>query len=98
MRGAAKILIGLVEAIRHARGEVPAWITNREAGMKGRPLVRFTRCPHCGSAQFREGPRGGASVNIFCTSCEAGFNVFDIPGGPYLDMEIRPPQKDTTRA
>ena len=54
---------------------------------------RFTKCPHCGSKDFYEGPSGGLSQNIFCAKCEAGYNIFLAPGGPYLDMQIRPPKE-----
>jgi ribosomal protein S27AE len=33
------------------------------------------QCPDCGAVGFRDGPRGGLSQNIFCTSCGNGFNV-----------------------
>jgi hypothetical protein len=55
-------------------------------------MERFTACLHCGGTSFYEGPRGGLSLNIFCAKCGAGFNIHLIPGGPYLDMEIRPPR------
>lgn len=52
---------------------------------------RFTRCLHCHGTQFYEGPEGGLSINLECAECGARYNVFRAPGGPYLDMEIRPP-------
>lgn len=57
-------------------------------------LERFVRCPHCNSEKFLEGPSGGCSVNVFCANedCRAGFNVFMVPGGPFLDREIQPPK------
>lgn len=38
-------------------------------------LLEFGSCPFCGTKVFRFGPRGGASQNIFCIDCGAGFNV-----------------------
>lgn len=33
------------------------------------------RCPDCGGAGFRMGPRGGGSQNVECMTCRQGFNV-----------------------
>lgn len=33
------------------------------------------RCPDCGAAGFRMGPRGGGSQNVECMTCRQGFNV-----------------------
>lgn len=54
---------------------------------------RFTKCTFCGSTSFYDGPSGGASQNIECADCGARFNIHLIPGGPFLDMVIRQPQK-----
>jgi hypothetical protein len=54
-------------------------------------MNRFTECLHCHGTQFYDGPSAGLSQNIFCSKCGAGYNIHLIPGGPYLDMEIRPP-------
>jgi hypothetical protein len=37
--------------------------------------LRRDTCPDCGHVGFRDGPRGGASINIFCKGCGTGFNV-----------------------
>lgn len=39
--------------------------------------LRHNRCPDCGNYGFHDGPRGGASQNIFCANphCRAGFNI-----------------------
>jgi hypothetical protein len=37
--------------------------------------LRRDTCPDCGAVGFRDGPRGGAGLNIFCRHCGAGFNV-----------------------
>jgi hypothetical protein len=44
-------------------------------------ITEHSTCPYCGSG-FIEGPRGGASVNIFCSSpsCDSRFNVFVLSG------------------
>ena len=41
-------------------------------------IIERGECPACGSkAGFREGPRGGLAVNIFCEAvgCGAAYNV-----------------------
>jgi hypothetical protein len=37
--------------------------------------LRRDTCPDCGHLGFRDGPRGGAGINVFCLSCGAGFNI-----------------------
>jgi hypothetical protein len=38
------------------------------------------RMPCCGSTNFIEGPKGGASINIECSKCKKKFNVsLDFP-------------------
>jgi hypothetical protein len=36
--------------------------------------LRRSTCPDC-FADLRDGPRGGAGQNLFCTACGEGFNV-----------------------
>lgn len=38
-------------------------------------LSDINECPFCCGKIFRFGPRGGASVNMFCVQCDAGFNL-----------------------
>lgn len=52
---------------------------------------RFARCPHCSSRSFLEGPSAGLAVNIECEGCGARFNIFNAPGGPYLDRQLAAP-------
>jgi hypothetical protein len=54
-------------------------------------LTPFTGCPHCGCVAFQAGPHGGASLNLYCLRCSAGFNIFLLPDGYYLDQDISPP-------
>lgn len=65
--------------------------THEPAGRK-RLMQRFIACPHCDSAAFKTGPRGGLAVNLYCLRCGAGYNIFLLPDGYYLDKEISPPQ------
>jgi len=53
-------------------------------------VTRFTKCYHCGSEHFDPGPRAGAAMHVYCNECGAGYNVFDLPYGVYLDKEIEP--------
>lgn len=39
------------------------------------------RCPDCDGYGYRNGPRGGIGMNIFCKACGSGFNV--APRAPY---------------
>lgn len=34
-------------------------------------------CLFCKNHEFFVGPRGGASANVYCTNCLAGYNVSD---------------------
>jgi len=47
-----------------------------------RDALHNNRCPDCGNYGFHDGPRGGASINIFCCNphCRSGFNVGPIIG------------------
>jgi len=47
-----------------------------------RSIFLEMRCPFCGTPGFVPGPRGGASRNLFCKCCGAGFNV---PAPEYWD-------------
>lgn len=38
-------------------------------------MIRNDQCPDCEHYGLQGGPRGGASQNIFCAECGAGFNV-----------------------
>src|SRR4030095_635812 len=42
-----------------------------------RAALMANRCPSCGNYGFIEGPRGGASLNVYCFNpeCRAAFNV-----------------------
>jgi hypothetical protein len=59
--------------------------------------VPFRQCPHCGSWHFLPGPTAGLSENVECEGCGARFNVAYLPGGPFLDREIRPPDPEKLR-
>jgi transcription elongation factor Elf1 len=51
-------------------------------------FLKHKCCPDCGGKAFYEGPSGGASLNVKCTSCGHKFNMslpffvqrIDIPG------------------
>jgi hypothetical protein len=50
------------------------------------------RCPFCRKNNFREGPSGGISVNIYCANCGAGFNIsgpFGVTDIIYLPENIK---------
>lgn len=38
-------------------------------------LLERGTCPYCAGRVFAFGPRGAASLNIFCEGCGAGFNI-----------------------
>jgi hypothetical protein len=46
-----------------------------------REALLHNRCPDCGNYGFHDGPRGGASQNIFCCNphCRSAFNVAPVP-------------------
>jgi hypothetical protein len=45
-------------------------------------FVQNRTCPDCGSSEFVNGPRGGASRNMRCANavCSAEFNVLEVQG------------------
>jgi hypothetical protein len=51
---------------------------------KGTPVERFERCRWCLGESFYEGPSGGLSQNITCSTCGARYNIGLMPGGPVL--------------
>jgi hypothetical protein len=57
-------------------------------------LLETGRCPYCTRKVFRFGPRGAASLNIFCEGCGAGFNIC-VPVGLPAQL-IREPAADRT--
>lgn len=38
-------------------------------------IIKYECCPDCGGIEFREGPRGGASLNVMCIKCRHKFNI-----------------------
>lgn len=56
----------------------------------------FTKCLDCGCKKFRHGPGGGVAQNIKCANpkCGSEYNIFYVPGGPFLDMRISEPMPD----
>ena len=59
-------------------------------------MTPFTGCLHCDSIRFLAGPRGGASQNIICEACSAGYNVVFafVAGHPWASLlinELSPP-------
>lgn len=57
-------------------------------------MAPFTECLHCGCSAFQAGPGGGLSLNLYCTRCKAGYSVFLLPDGYFLDQEISPPEQE----
>ena len=53
---------------------------------KEEALLRKSICPDCGYDKFREGPCGGASVNVMCANdkCKARFNIC----GPFTPQRL----------
>jgi len=38
-------------------------------------FLKYNCCPDCGGEQFMEGPSGGMSTNVRCSSCKHWFNM-----------------------
>ncbi len=71
-------------------------------GVQGQDLAAAQRlnsfghnkCPHCGEAELREGPRGPGAVNCLCAACGSKFNdmgftvdLLRLPTNPIPEMK-----------
>ena len=57
------------------------------------PYHPFRECPHCGSSEMADGPRGGASINVICIGCGARFNLAEIGPVRYFIEELSGPSR-----
>ena len=60
--------------------------------MLTRRLIVLRRCPHCGSTWWRPGSVRGLLRTVYCYGCGCGYCGDRLPGGPYMAVEILPPQ------